>query len=248
VTVNGTTMTSPAAQPAGGGITISPAGSGNVTTSITNNNISSRSSSINHNIVGGSSLVRATITGNTLSAPVGDGVQLYASKTGALTALVENNTMQNYNFAGIDMQQGDGDGSINATIRHNTISAPGANAFAGIVGVFGTSAPNSGGGTDSGTSCVDIGGAATGVKNSVAGSMGPTGVSDIRIRQRFDATVRMPGYGGGPNDTAAVNSYLAARNDGNGTPTVTSTTNVSSAIPPGGYFNTAPAGSACPLP
>lgn len=35
---------------------------------------------------------------------------------------------------------------------------------------------------------------------------------DIRVRQRNDGTVRLPGYAGGATDTAAVISYLNGRN------------------------------------
>src|SRR6185503_16669773 len=35
---------------------------------------------------------------------------------------------------------------------------------------------------------------------------------DIRVRQRMNGTMRLPGYGGGATDLAAVSAYLNGRN------------------------------------
>jgi hypothetical protein len=44
---------------------------------------------------------------------------------------------------------------------------------------------------------------------------------DIRVRQRNDGTVRLPGYAGGATDTAAVITYLSGRNTVVSAPTAT---------------------------
>ena len=62
--------------------------------------------------------------------------------------------------------------------------------------------------------CLDLGGAGS-LQNSITGS-GKNGSNDFRVRQRFLTTVRLPGYGGGNQDTAAVVTFLQGRNSGNG--------------------------------
>jgi len=66
---------------------------------------------------------------------------------------------------------------------------------------------------DAGTFCADVSG-------NVASSVNADG---LRLGQRFATTVQLPGYAGGATDTAAVNSYLGARNASLGD-TISSTT------------------------
>jgi hypothetical protein len=216
VTINNTTMTSPASGSLGGGITISPAGAANVITHVTNNQITgAQSSAINHSFVGTGSTgtMEATITGNTTTSPGADGIQLFAQQAASLTALVQGNNIQNYNTAGIHIQQGDGSGhlgvGVNATLLGNSILNPGANALAGIYANIGTvSSP-----PDSGTSCLQIGDSSIAAnKNSLAGSAGPSGTADLYLRERFGTTVRLPGYFGSPTDTSFLEAYLDSRN------------------------------------
>ncbi|MEA2425201.1 MAG: hypothetical protein QOH13_1611, partial [Thermoleophilaceae bacterium] len=233
------TMTSPASGILGGGITISPAGAATVTTHITNNSITgAQSSAINHNFVSGSGSMQATITNNTTTSPGADGIQLYATGTQTLTALVQNNNLSTYNFAGIDILQGSGTGAINATLENNAISSAGPNGFAGIYADIGTTSG------DAGTSCLQIGSSANAaLKNTVANSLDPAGwLADVSLRQRFGTTVRLPQYGGTSADTAAVRTYLQGRNTlGGATPAFVG-------VPAGsGYVNT-PGGANCPLP
>jgi hypothetical protein len=238
VTIDNATMTTPASGSVGGGITISPAGGAQVTTHITKNNISGAvSSAINHNFVNGSGSMQATITGNTTTSPGADGIQLYATGTQTLTALVQNNNLSTYNFAGIDILQGSGTGTVNATLENNAISSPGTNAFAGIYADIGTTSG------DAGTSCLQIGSSTSaGLKNSLANSFNAVnGLADISLRQRFSTTVRLPQYGGTSADKPAVTSYLQGRNTLGATPAFIGT-------PAGaGYVNTLGSGN-CPLP
>jgi hypothetical protein len=85
---------------------------------------------------------------------------------------------------------------------------------------------------DAGTFCAQIGGSGAG---KVASSVN---VDGLRVRQRFGTTVRLPGYGGGATDTAAVNSFLAANNPALGD-TISSSTQA-----PGSFAG----GAACSAP
>ena len=64
-------------------------------------------------------------------------------------------------------------------------------------------------------------------------------VTDIRLRQRFNTTIRLPGYGGANNDTTAVDSFVAGNNAG---------ADVSSAHNVGGGGGGFVGGAACPTP
>ncbi|HEY6759906.1 MAG TPA: right-handed parallel beta-helix repeat-containing protein, partial [Baekduia sp.] len=226
VSIDGTSMTSAAGGILGGGITISPAGSGPITSTITDNTISGAvASAIAHTVTAGSSTVRATITGNTTTSPGADGVQLYARAAGTLTALVQGNDLRDYDFAGVEIQQGDGNGQVNASVKGNTITDPAADAIAGIYGEVGTTAG------DAGTACLDVGDASAGLANSLSGSLAAGGVSDLRLVQAQGTVVRLPDYVSG-----SVPTYLVARNGGNSTPTATTV----------GTFT--PYGAACPQP
>ena len=68
--------------------------------------------------------------------------------------------------------------------------------------------------------------------------------TDIRLRQRFNTTIRLPGYAGANSDTTAVNNFVATNNDPTGptlAPTVSSVVNT----PPGGGYV---GGAACSTP
>jgi hypothetical protein len=77
--------------------------------------------------------------------------------------------------------------------------------------------------------------------NSITGA-GTNGAdptaTDYRARQRFATTVRLPGYGGGATDTAAVVNFIKGNNGG--TPTGSATTQ----SPGGGFVG----GAACATP
>jgi hypothetical protein len=60
--------------------------------------------------------------------------------------------------------------------------------------------------------CVDIGGAGA-LSNTFTHSLGGAiAGGDIRVRQRNDGTMRLPGYAGGATDLTAVANYLNGRN------------------------------------
>jgi hypothetical protein len=129
--------------------------------------------------------------------------------------------------------QNDGNGSLNATVRGNTITKPATLAESeplqfGMFVLIGS-------GPDAGTSCLDIGGAGA-LANNLTGSSA-VGSPNIRFAMNGAATTQLAGYSGGATSNAEVNTYLAARNTApNG---VSSTRSVNSK-----YAQTA----SCPLP
>jgi len=140
---------------------------------------------------------------------------------GALRTAIQSNTI---NYAGtqraILLQAGqDGNGSLESTITGNTIDIQLDGAGNAVAGILAQSAITGPGNTAS--LCTDIGGAG-GLRNTFTHSLGGTmAAGDIRVRQRNDGTVRLPGYGGAFNDTAAVITYLSGRNTVVSAPTAT---------------------------
>lgn len=141
-----------------------------------------------------------------------DGIISFNAGGGAMNIAIANNTI---NYAGtqraIIFQAGqDGSGSTNATVTGNAIDIQLDGTGNAVTGILAQSAITGPGNTSS--MCVDIGGAG-GLSNTFTHSLGGTMAGgDIRVRQRNDGTVRLPGYAGGATDTAAVISYLNGRN------------------------------------
>jgi hypothetical protein len=82
--------------------------------------------------------------------------------------------------------------------------------------------------------------------NDVAGTGSGTGITDVRLRQRFNTRVLLPGYTGAANGGGVgapqVVSYIQGLNSPS--PTVSAVTSTASG---GGFFNT-PMSSACAVP
>jgi hypothetical protein len=145
-----------------------------------------------------------------------------------MTVAVTNNTIrQNDGFAGIDILSRDGSPTINATVTGNSIANPSSGGGNGLLLRNGAIT------TDGGFTCAAITG------NSLAGSA-VAGLDDFRLRQRFNTTVRLPGYGGAPGATAAVVAFVQGNNPGaeSGSATVDFPTTG------GGFVG----GAACPTP
>ena len=213
---NNTLTTTPANDPnvIGGGITLSPSGSADLTFTISNNNIQQAfDEAINVNL-GTASTVSAsmagTISNNIVGTPgevdsgseSGTGISVTSNGAGTTTVSITDNEVYQYaNPFGILVNHKEGSSTMDATVTGNTVANPGSFALNGIRIDSGATTG------DSGTLCVALTG------NSVAGS-GPGLDTDIRLRQRFNTTVRLPGYAGGNSDTAAVNSFVAGNNPG----------------------------------
>jgi hypothetical protein len=136
------------------------------------------------------------------------GIALISAGGGSFTTLVNNNKIYQYNNHGILLQAGELQGhslAFNATITNNTISNPGTtySNFNGIHLNAGTVS------TDNFTACVKLTGNT--LTGAGVGATAPNNV-DLRLRQRQQTTVVLPGYNGGNNDNTAIMSYLAGQN------------------------------------
>ena len=148
-----------------------------------------------------------------------DGIIINNAGGGTINALVGGSPGGNtIDYAGsqraIIAQAGqDGNGNTNLTVTGNSIDIKldGANnAVTGIfaqVAVTGPPAPS-----NTSAMCADLGGAGA-LSNTFTHSLGGTlAAGDMRVRQRFDGTMRLPGYAGAATDTAAVAAFLNGRN------------------------------------
>lgn len=243
VTLTSNTMTGVSGN-LGGGISLTPAGSADVVAQISNNDISgAKSSAINlyqANTSTVSAAMDASISGNAIGdsgvpgsgSASGDGISITRSGQATMTVKVDNNSIRQYsNVAGVFITSGDGVGTMNATVSGNTITEPNVAAFAtnGVHLISGTT------GTDTGTVCLQL------TSNSLTGSGKNSfgGEEDIRLRQRFDTKVFVPGYSGTATDTAGVRTLVIANNGGTPTASV-----AASGLAGAGYFSTA----SCPQP
>lgn len=216
VTLNNNTLSTTGANDPnviGGGIRIAPSGSADVTFTITNNNIQQAfDHAINVN-QGAASTAAASLVGaistNVIGAPAdvdsgsesGTGINATSGGAGATTIAITNNQVYQYgNPFGIHVDN-QGSSTMNATVTGNTVANPGTFAINGIHVNAGAVAG------DSGFLCVAVSG------NAAAGS-GPDVNTDIRLRQRFNTTIQLPGYSGANSDTTAVNVFVAGNNAG----------------------------------
>jgi hypothetical protein len=244
VTLKGTTMSN-ATGGSGGGVTLNPGGNATMEASVLNNSVTGA------NLEGitvdtpGSQIspqpaqVDVTISGNSVgtsnSNESGGGNAIGVRSNGAATvdALITNNNLTQHVISGLELLQNDGNGTLNATVRGNTITKPATLAESeplqfGMFVLIGS-------GPDAGTSCLDIGGAGA-LANNLTGSSA-VGSPNIRFAMNGAATTKLAGYSGGATSNSEVNTYLAARNTApNG---VSSTRSVNSK-----YAQTA----SCPLP
>jgi hypothetical protein len=167
----------------------------------------------------------ARIQNNTINVANGltaDGIIINNAGGGSINALVSGNTMA---YAGtqraIAIQGGqDGSSDMHATVTGNSIDVQldgTGNAVNAILAQSQVADPSGAGSF----LCADIGGAAA-LANTITHSLGGSLVGgDIRLRQRFAANVRLPGYGGAATDTAAVIAYVNGRNTEVSTSTAT---------------------------
>ncbi|HEY6691748.1 MAG TPA: hypothetical protein VI006_02790, partial [Solirubrobacteraceae bacterium] len=200
------------------------------------NSTANASGYFRNNTIGNSGVANSGSSGNDPALDV------ESNGGGDLTIHVDNNTMLQWgaNGAGFLLQAGATSGSptsVNATVTNNTIAQPGTFAVNNTAQGFQLN-----NGTNSGenfTTCLRFAG-------NVVDQAGTGAGGDVRLRQRFDTKVQLPGYTGAADGTSGaptVVSYIQGLNPV-GPPTVTS---VSSTAAGGGFFNT-PGGAACALP
>jgi hypothetical protein len=240
---NNTLLTTAANDPnvIGGGITISPSGAADINFTISNNNIQQAfDDAINLNLGTASTAAGSmvgTISNNTIgtAADVDSGsessntITVTSNGAGTTTVAVTNNVIRQYgNGYGILLDNKEGNSTLNATVTGNNVDNPGTFAINGIhVNAGATAGPP----IDSGVTCAAITG------NTVINAGLAT--ADIRLRQRFNTTIRLPGYAGAASDSTAVNAFVSGNNGG---AEVTSINNVG-----GGGFGFL-GGAACPIP
>lgn len=230
----------PAIATGGGGLSLfSDGAGGNTTMSITGNSFRDAvGNALTIVKTTGAATQTGTFSNNTIGvngladsgSTSGDGIKLQNSGGGALTWTVSNNTIRQYGNFGVDVLAGGGAvasaGAVNTTITGNTVAQPGTLAFPknGIQLNIGT-VPG-----DTYAACGQITG------NTVNGSSTGAG-TDIRVRQRQNTTVRLPGYAGAAGDVAAVQTFLSGNNP-TGPPTVSASVSGTG----GGFVG----GPACP--
>jgi hypothetical protein len=182
-----------------------------------------------------------SITGNVIGqagvansgSAQGSGINVAHLGGGTSTVAVTGNQVRQYNNFGINVSAGTasagGNGTLNATVTGNTVTEPGTAAF-----------PMNGINVNVGNSSGDAHAVCASITGNAAAGSGAFGGTDIRIRQRFLTTTRLPGYAGGNADNAAVAAFLEANNAGS--PTVQAQNSV--ATGGGGFVG----GGACPQP
>ncbi len=129
------------------------------------------------------------------------GLQVTSSGTGNHTTRIEHNTIYRYNENGIYVRANDGASTLNATILNNTIAQPDVFGLNGLQVNLGAAA------ADANFACLDI------RNNTLAGS-GPLAGDDFNLRQRFNTTIKLPGYAGAANDSSTVIAFVQGNNLG----------------------------------
>jgi VCBS repeat-containing protein len=219
----------------GGGLTLSSSGAAGPTTmNITNNTFRD---AVGHGVLvykaTGPSVITGTFSNNLIGvtgvansgSEQGSGLKLQSVGQGKMDWTVTENEIRGYNDHGIEVLAGGGataqSGTINTTITGNTITEPGTTPSKaempknGIHFNIGT-VPG-----DTFTVCSVIGG--PGLANAISnsgrpGATAPDSGYDFRLRQRQATTIRLPGYGQGNSDNAAVQAFVAGRNSADGPP------------------------------
>jgi len=150
-----------------------------------------------------------------------DAISVFQAGAGALrAAITDNNIVYAGTQRAILVQAGqDGNGTIDTTITGNTIDVQLDSFNNAIAGILAQSAITGPGNTSA--LCFDLGGGGA-LSNTFTHSLGGVMAGgDVRVRQRNDGTVRLPGYAGGATNTGAVIAYLSSRNTLVSPPTAT---------------------------
>jgi hypothetical protein len=213
------------------------------------NGLGGAEGNMNGRITGNTIGVQATANSGSSEA---SGIDVEADGGGDHTALIDSNSVFQYNNHGIFMSFGDNTAGtagssartmiLQMTVTNNTVSNPGNinTNFNGIHLNSGTTAEGAGTADDDQfTVCADI--KNNHVVGGGAGAVSPNN-QDIRLRERILTTVRLPGYAGANNDNTAVQNFEAAQNNVGGTPSVAAANTVSTGG--GGYVG----GAACSSP
>jgi VCBS repeat-containing protein len=207
ITFSDNVVTTTNAAVLGGGVTITSGGAADVFTAVENNSIQgARGTALVVAMLSSTAAgeMHATITGNSIGttgvagsgSQTGNGMNVVLGGSGTMTVLVEDNDVFNWEQVGINVQNSGGSGRMNATIENNVVQEPGAGGALSISVVSGASS------TDTGQIWLEMNG------NVADTSL----LNDIRLRATRSADILMPGYSGGPADTAAVDAFMTGKN------------------------------------
>ncbi|MGH3997449.1 MAG: hypothetical protein ACRDTJ_08305, partial [Pseudonocardiaceae bacterium] len=171
-----------------------------------------------------------------------NGVSVDARGNGTFTSAVTGNVIRQCFDRGILSEAGDGDSVLNLTVTGNTIDQQvEAGAREAIQTNHGITSTNVFGNVDTTAVCLQLGGAGA-LANTF--SHGPGAPDDFRLRKRQEATVRLPGYAGGTDQSAASLAQVVAFMQGQNTGSAGEPGSASASGAGGGYTG----GAACPLP
>ena len=253
VTFTGNTLRGGHATALSQGVTIAaatgvPGFAGSVKYNIANNDIRGavlNAIMVNLGTSGSGSTMEGTIANNTIGvtgtsqscSTQGSGIGIDAHGNGTHRVLIENNQIFQCFDRGITVLANDGGGNLQLTVRNNTVShTDGATSREAFFLNAGSADPNIFGLPDAHNVCLNLGG---GGANTFGPATEPGIVGRFRVRQRFNTTVRLPGYADTAGDTAAVIAFLGSQNGG-----VTGTATVNFPAGGGGFVG----GAACTLP
>jgi CSLREA domain-containing protein len=220
-----------------GNFTYKVSDNGSIATPLTGNN---QGGAIVVNKGSGSSTYSGRIENNVIGNPAvtgsgsksASGIDVESHGSGSHTTLINNNTIRQYHDGGIVLISGESPSGVgfDATITNNTISNPdnisGALGNAIHINTGTVSSP-----ADIVTACMDIksNSIAAGGEDGDNGTLNDSQV-DLRVRQRFSSTTRLPGLPAGQGSDAGP--FLTGQN------TLTTVT----AVPTSGTFT---GGAAC---
>jgi hypothetical protein len=165
----------------------------------------------------------------------GFGIAVDAHGNGTHTVAVTSNVVREAFDRAISVLANDGNGVLNLTVQSNVLGV-GTDPLGSRESFFlnnASTTTNVFGLVDSHTVRLDLGGVGA-LANTLTHGVGAP--DDFRIRQRFDSRIEMPGYGGGPFDTATVVTYVQGRNTGSAGEPGSATANDSVAVTTDGFF------------
>ena len=169
-----------------------------------------------------------------------NGIYIDKRGNGTQNSSVTGNTVRQCFDRAILTEAGDGSGVLNLTVQSNTLDQQvDAGAREAIQTNFGITSTNVFGVQDAPAVCLQLGGAG-GLGNTFSNGGGAP--DDFRLRKRFGATVRLPGYAGGTDQTAGSLAQVVAFIEGQNTDTPPNSASASGSG--GGYTG----GAACTLP
>ncbi len=258
VNITNNTFTGGHSTPLGQGITISaatgvPGWNGRIDYDVNGNHITGSVTTAVHAYLGTSSaaavfdgFVRNNVIGSSgvsLSCSTqAHGVYIEARGNGTHNSAVTGNTIRQCFDRGIFSEAGDGDSVLNLTVQSNTIDQQvDAAAREAIQTNHGITSTNVFGNVDTNNVCLELGGAGALANVFSHGGGAP---DDFRLRKRQEATVRLPGYAGGIDQTAGSLAQVVSFIQGQNTGSAGEPGSASASGAGGGYTG----GAACTLP